>query len=136
VAAKGTSNADIAVAQGCHVATVAKWRGRWLAGGIDALLDEPRVGRPREIDDDKVEQIIVDTLQCAPPDEATHWSTRSMARHAKVSQTFVSRVRQAFGLKPHLLDSTRGSCPPTRRGLYLNPSERAVVLCVDEKSQT
>ena len=138
-AAEGASNADIAAAQGCHVATVGKWRSRWLAGGIDALLDEPRVGRPREVDDDKIEQIIVDTLQSAPPDEATHWSTRAMARHAKVSQTLVSRVWRAFGLKPHLVDTWKLSADPQFIdkvrdvvGLYLDPPERAVVLCVDE----
>jgi transposase len=142
-AAEGASNADVAAREGCHVATVAKWRSRWLAGGVDALLDEPRVGRPREVDDDKVEQIIVDTLQSAPPDAATHWSTRSMARHAKVSQTFVSRVWRAFGLKPHLVDTWKLSNDPQFVdkvrdvvGLYLDPPERAVVLCVDEKSQT
>ena len=142
-AGAGASNADIAAAQGCHVATVGKWRDRYLAGGIDALLDEPRVGRPREVDDDKIEQIIVDTLQSAPPEEATHWSTRSMARHADVSQTLVSRVWRAFGLKPHQVDTWKLSTDPQFVdkvrdvvGLYLDPPERAVVLCVDEKSQT
>jgi transposase len=142
-AAAGLSNADVAAREGCHVVTVAKWRARYRAGGVDALLDEPRVGRPRQVDDDKVEQIIVDTLQSAPPDEATHWSTRTMARHAKVSQTFVSRVWRAFGLKPHLVDTWKLSTDPQFAalvrdvvGLYLDPPERAVVLCVDEKSQT
>lgn len=142
-AADGASNADIAARHGCHPATVGKWRQRYLDGGVDALLDEPRVGRPREIDDDTIEQIIVDTLQSAPPAEATHWSTRSMARHAKVSQTVVSRVWRAFGLKPHLVDTWKLSTDPQFVdkvrdvvGLYLDPPERAVVLCVDEKSQT
>lgn len=142
-AAQGASNAEIALREGCHVATVAKWRQRYLDDGVNALLDEPRVGRPREIGDDKVEQIVVDTLQTAPPDQATHWSTRSMARHAEVSQTFVSRVWRAFGLKPHLEDTWKLSADPQFVdkvrdivGLYLDPPERAVVLCVDEKTQT
>lgn len=142
-AAEGASNTEIAAAQGCHAATVGKWRQRYLDGGVAALLDEPRVGRPREIGDDQVERIIVDTLQAAPPDAATHWSTRAMARHANVSQTFVSRVWRAFGLKPHLVDTWKLSTDPQFVekvrdvvGLYLDPPERAVVLCVDEKSQT
>jgi transposase len=142
-AAAGASNAEIAAAQGCNAATVGKWRRRYLQGGLDALLDEPRVGRARQIGDDQIEQIIVDTLQAEPPDEATHWSTRSMARHAQVSQTFVSRVWRAFGLKPHLVDTWKLSTDPQFVdkvrdvvGLYLDPPERAVVLCVDEKSQT
>jgi len=142
-AAEGASNAAIAEREGCHVATAAKWRQRFIDGGINALLDEPRVGRPREVGDDTVEQIVVDTLQAAPPAEATHWSTRTMAKHAKVSQTFVSRVWRAFGLKPHLTDTWKLSTDPQFVdkvrdvvGLYLDPPERAVVLCVDEKSQT
>ncbi|CAN5303031.1 IS630-like element ISMsm2 family transposase [soil metagenome] len=142
-AAEGGSNTEIAAREGCNAATVGKWRQRYLGGGVDALLDEPRVGRAREIDDDQVEQIVVDTLQAAPPEEATHWSTRTMARHADVSQTFVSRVWRAFGLKPHLVDTWKLSTDPQFVekvrdvvGLYLDPPERAVVLCVDEKSQT
>ncbi|CAN5911849.1 IS630-like element ISMsm2 family transposase [soil metagenome] len=142
-AAEGASNTEIAATQGCNIATVGKWRQRYLDGGVAALLDEPRVGRAREIGDDRVEAIIVDTLQAAPPDAATHWSTRTMARHANVSQTFVSRVWRAFGLKPHLVDTWKLSTDPQFVekvrdvvGLYLDPPERAVVLCVDEKSQT
>jgi transposase len=142
-AAEGQSNTQIAAQQGCNAVTVGKWRQRYLDQGVAGLLDEPRVGRPREIGDDKVEDIIVATLQQAPPDEATHWSTRTMARHAKVSQTFVSRVWRAFGLKPHLVDTWKLSTDPQFVdkvrdvvGLYLDPPERAVVLCVDEKSQT
>ncbi len=107
------------------------------------LLDGPRVGRPHEIGDDKVEEIIVATLQQPPPREATHWSTRAMANHAKVSQTFVSRVWRAFGLKPHREDTWKLSADPQFIdkvrdivGLYLDPPERAVVLCVDEQTQT
>jgi transposase len=142
-AAEGASIAEVAAGEGCHTATVGKWRQRYLTEGVDGLLDEPRVGRPREVSDDKIERIVVDTLQQAPPAEATHWSTRTMARHAKVSQTLVSRVWRAFGLNPHLEDSWKLSGDPQFVdkvrdvvGLYLDPPERAVVLCVDEKSQT
>jgi transposase len=142
-AVDGTSNTEIAARLGCNPATVGKWRRRYVEQGISGLLDEPRVGRPREIGDDKIEQIIVDTLQSAPPDEASHWSTRSMAKHAQVSQTMVSRVWRAFGLKPHRQDTWKLSTDPQFVdkvrdvvGLYLDPPERAVVLCVDEKSQT
>jgi len=142
-AAQGASNADVAGREGCHVATVGKWRQRFVDHGLDGLLDEPRPGRPRELRDDKVEQVVVDALQQAPPAEATHWSTRAMARHAKVSQTFVSQVWRAFGLKPHLTETWKLSTDPQFVdkvrdvvGLYLDPPERAVVLCVDEKSQT
>ncbi len=142
-AAEGAANTAIAARLGCSPATVGKWRRRWVETGVDGLLDEPRVGRPREIGDDTVEQIIVDALQSAPPGQATHWSTRAMARHANVSQTFVSRVWRTFGLKPHLTDTWKLSTDPQFVdkvrdvvGLYLDPPERAVVLCVDEKSQT
>jgi transposase len=141
-AAQGRTNTDIAEVLGCNPVTVGKWRRRYREEGIDGLLDEPRVGRPREVGDDTIEQIIVDTLQSPPPDEATHWSTRSMAKHAKVSQTMVSRVWRAFGLKPHLDDTWKLSADPQFVdkvrdvvGLYLDPPERAVVLCVDSKSQ-
>jgi transposase len=142
-AAGGEANTDIAAKLGCNPATVGKWRRRYAEQGIDGLLDEPRVGRPREIGDEVIEAIIVDTLQRKPPDEATHWSTRSMAKHAQVSQTMVSRVWRAFGLKPHQQDTWKLSGDPQFVdkvrdivGLYLDPPERAVVLCVDEKSQT
>jgi transposase len=138
-AAEGGSNIDIAAKLGCNPATVGKWRRRYAEQGIDGLLDEPRVGRPREIGDEVIEAIIVDTLQRKPPDEATHWSTRSMAKHAQVSQTMVSRVWRAFGLKPHQQDTWKLSGDPQFVdkvrdivGLYLDPPERAVVLCVDE----
>lgn len=141
-AAEGASNTDIARQLGCSPATVGKWRRRYAEGGVDGLLDEPRVGRPRQVGDDKIEQIIVDTLQRRPPDEATHWSTRTMAAHAQVSQTTVSRVWRAFGLKPHRSETFKLSNDPQFIdkvrdvvGLYLDPPERAVVLCVDEKSQ-
>jgi hypothetical protein len=105
------------------------------------LLDEPRPGRPRTVSDDQVEQIVITTLESKPRD-ATHWSTRSLATHLGVSQNAVWRTWQAFGLQPHRQEKFKLSSDPQFVekvydicGLYLNPPERAVVLCVDEKSQ-
>jgi transposase len=140
--ASGASNK--AVAERLHVApqTVGKWRARFIASGVQGLLDEPRVGRPRQVGDEAVERIIVDALETPPPGEATHWSTREMAKHVGVSQSTVSRVWRTFGLKPHVEQTWKLSADPQFVekvrdivGLYLDPPERAVVLCVDEKSQ-
>jgi transposase len=140
--AQGTSNVAVAAELGVTHQTVGKWRARFVDAGIGGLLDEPRPGTPRRISDDKVEQVIVDTLEETPPGEATHWSTRDMAKRAGISQTSVSRIWRAFGLKPHLEDGWKLSRDPQFVekvrdvvGLYLDPPERAVVLCVDEKSQ-
>jgi transposase len=121
--------------------TVGKWRGRFVSDRLDGLHDEPRPGGPRSIGDDDVERVIVTTLEETPPD-ATHWSTRSIAQAAGMSQSAVSRIWRAFGLKPHLVDTFKLSPDPLFIdkvrdvvGLYLNPPEAAVVLCVDEKSQ-
>jgi transposase len=139
-AAGGT---DVAVARtlGVNRNTVGRWRQRYLADGLDGLLDEPRPGRPRTISDAAVEEVIVRTLETTPKD-ATHWSTRSMAAQVGLSQTAVSRIWRAFGLQPHRVDSWKLSKDPLFIdkvrdvvGLYLAPPERAVVLCVDEKSQ-
>jgi len=121
--------------------TVGKWRSRFVSDRLDGLHDEPRPGGPRSIGDDDVERVIVTTLEETPPD-ATHWSTRSIAQAAGMSQSAVSRIWRAFGLKPHLVDTFKLSPDPLFIdkvrdvvGLYLNPPEAAVVLCVDEKSQ-
>jgi transposase len=140
VAAGGT---DVAVAArlGASRHTVGKWRRRYLADGLDGLLDEPRPGAPRTISDAQVEEVIARTLETTPKD-ATHWSTRSMAQQVGLSQSAVSRIWRAFGLQPHRVDSWKLSKDPLFIekvrdvvGLYLAPPERAVVLCVDEKSQ-
>jgi transposase len=108
---------------------------------LDGLLDEPRPGRPRTVSDDQVEAVVAKTLESTPRD-ATHWSTRSMAAELGLTQSAVSRIWRAFGLQPHRQDSWKLSKDPLFVdkvkdvvGLYLNPPERAVVLCVDEKSQ-
>jgi transposase len=140
-AAAGESSKDIAARLGCTRGTVGRWRGRFAERRLDGLHDEPRPGKPRSITDDDVERVIVRTLEQQPRD-ATHWSTRSMARATGMSQTAVSRIWRAFGLKPHQSEVFKLSPDPQFIdkvrdivGLYLNPPEAAVVLCVDEKSQ-
>src|SRR6266545_2820400 len=135
------SNVDASARLGVHATTVGKWRGRFVARRLEGLSDEPRPGVPRTITDEQVEQVIVKTLEETPTD-ATHWSTRSMARATGMSQTAVSRIWRAFGLKPHLAETWKLSSDPQFTckvrdlcGLYLNPPEAAVVLCVDEQSQ-
>jgi transposase len=139
--AEGGSNAEIARRLGLSRTTVRKWRTRFVADRLEGLHDEPRPGAPRAIGDDDVERVIVKTLEETPTD-ATHWSTRSMAAATGMSQSAVSRIWRAFGLKPHLTETFKLSPDPLFIdkvrdivGLYLNPPEAAVVLCVDEKSQ-
>ena len=140
-AADGVPSVEIAQRLGCARQTVSKWRGRFARRGLDGLHDEPRPGKPRQIGDEDVERVIVKTLE-EQPSGATHWSTRSMAQATGMSQTAVSRIWRAFGLKPHQTETFKLSPDPQFIdkvrdivGLYLNPPEAAVVLCVDEKSQ-
>jgi transposase len=140
-AAEGLKNVEIARVLDIHRDSVRKWRGRFAEQRLDGLVDEPRPGRPRTITDEKVDEVIAKTLESAPTD-ATHWSTRSMATETGLSQTAISQIWRAFGLQPHRQDSWKLSKDPLFIekvrdvvGLYLNPPERAVVLCVDEKSQ-
>src|SRR6478609_5322027 len=141
-AAAGVLNRDIAAELGCNPVTVGKWRSRFAAKRLDGLLDEPRPGQPRKITDDVVEAVIVATLEESPPDGATQWSTRSMAARVGLNQTAISRIWRTFGLKPHRVETFKLSTDPQFIdkvrdvvGLYLNPPDAAVVLCVDEKSQ-
>ena len=140
-AAEGLKNTEIAERLGVHRQSVTKWRNRFAEYRLDGLVDEPRPGRPRTITDEKVDEVITKTLESTPRN-ATHWSTRSMAGEVGLTQTAVSKIWRAFGLQPHRQDSWKLSKDPMFVekvrdvvGLYLNPPERAVVLCVDEKSQ-
>jgi transposase len=140
-AAEGLANVEVAERLGLHRNTVSLWRRRFLAERLDGLVDEPRPGRPRTVTDAQVDEVITKTLESTPKN-ATHWSTRSMAAEVGLSQSAVSRVWRAFGLQPHRQDTWKLSKDPQFVakvrdvvGLYLNPPERAVVLCVDEKSQ-
>lgn len=139
--ADGRSAIDVAAELGTTRGTVGKWRTRFVEKRLDGLLDEPRPGAPRKIGDDRIEQLIAKTLEQTPKD-ATHWSTRSMARATKLSQSTVSRVWRAFNLQPHRAETFKLSKDPQFIdkvrdvvGLYINPPDRAVVLAVDEKSQ-
>lgn len=140
LAADGLSSTAIAARVGVHEATVGKWRRRYLASGVDGLIDEPRPGAPRKISDADVEAVVVRTLEETPAD-ATHWSTRDLAKKVGMSQSSVGRIWHAFGLKPWLTDTFKLSEDPQFIdklrdvvGLYMNPPEHAVVLCVDEKT--
>jgi transposase len=140
--AEGGAIGEVAAELGVSRDMVSKWRSRFLRDRLEGLTDEPRPGRPRTISDERVEAVITATLEQAPPGGDTHWSTRSMARSAGMSQSAVSRIWRAFGLKPHLVETWKLSADPQFIekvrdvvGLYMAPPEDALVLCVDEKSQ-
>ena len=139
--AEGHSNTTVAAR--LHVArpTVGKWRARFVEKRLDGLLDEPRPGAPRVITDADVERVVAHTLETSPRD-ATHWSTRTMAQASGLSQSAISRIWRAFGLQPHRTETFKLSQDPLFIekvrdvvGLYLNPPDKALVLCVDEKAQ-
>ena len=143
ILACGVGKTNTAVAQELRVtgATVGKWRRRFGEQRLEGLLDEPRPGAPRTVDDATVERVVALTLESRPRD-ATHWSTRSMAAEVGLSKNTVQRIWHAFGLQPHRTESFKLSSDPLFIekvrdivGLYLSPPERALVLCVDEKSQ-
>ena len=140
-AAEGLGNTQVAERLGVSRMTAGKWRNRFVVDRLDGLVDEPRPGRPRTVTDEQVEAVITRTLETAPAN-ATHWSTRSLAAELGLSQSAVSRIWRAFGLQPHRQEAWKLSKDPLFIdkvrdvvGLYLDPPERAVVLCVDEKSQ-
>ena len=139
--AEGKSSDDVAQLNRVTRQTVGKWRGRFITNRLDGLLDEPRPGAPRSISDAHVEDVITRTLETKPRG-ATHWSTRSMAKASGMSQSAVSRIWRAFALQPHRTETFKLSQDPLFIekvrdivGLYMDPPERALVLCVDEKSQ-
>ncbi len=139
--AEGVPNKEVAARLGVSQPTVGKWRSRFLELRLDGLADDPRPGRVPSITAEQVEKIVVDTLESTPKN-ATHWSRRSMAEKSGLSASTVGRIWHAFELKPHRADGFKLSNDPMFvekvydvAGLYLNPPESAVVLCVDEKSQ-
>lgn len=139
--AQGERNDVAAKEAGVTAWTVSKWRRRFATGGIDGLLDEPRPGAPRKITDADVERVITLTLESTPTD-ATHWSTRSMAKRSGMSQSAVSRIWRAFALQPHRSETFKLSKDPLFVekvrdivGLYMSPPDNALVLCIDEKSE-
>jgi transposase len=141
LAASGMTNLGIAKRLGITRVTVTTWRNRFAAKRLGGLLDEPRPGAPRKIGDDKVTEVVTTTLE-AMPAAATHWSTRSMARASGLSVSTVHRIWRAFSLQPHRSETFKLSSDPLFVekvrdivGLYLDPPDRALVLCVDEKSQ-
>jgi len=140
-AARGESNRAIAQSLSINRDTAGRWRQRFSVHRMDGLYDEPRPGAPRKILDKDVERVVTMTLE-GPPRAATHWSTRTMSKTCGLSQAAISRIWRAFGLKPHRQETFKISADPLFVdkvrdivGLYLNPPERSVVLCVDEKSQ-
>ncbi len=139
--AEGGENQEIAAEMGLDRSTVGKWRRRFVERRVDGLHDDARSGAPRTIDDARIEAVIVKTLESAPPN-ATHWSSRGMAEASGLSVSSVQRIWRAFGLQPHRLETFKLSTDPDFVakvrdvvGLYMAPPERAIVLCVDEKSQ-
>jgi transposase len=141
LAAAGASNVGIAERLGITRVTVTTWRNRFAQQRLDGLRDEPRPGAPRKIGDEKIAEVVTTTLETMPA-AATHWSTRSMARASGLSVSTVHRIWRAFSLQPHRSETFKLSTDPLFVekvrdivGLYLDPPDRALVLCVDEKSQ-
>ena len=137
----GAQNQDVAARLGASEQTVSKWRRRFAEQRLEGLRDEPRPGAPRTVDDARIEAVITATLESVPPD-ATHWSSRGMAHASGLSVSTVQRVWRAYGLAPHRMDTFKLSTDPDFVakvrdvvGLYMAPPDRALVLCVDEKSQ-
>jgi transposase len=138
---QGAAICEVAKIQGVSARTVGKWRRRFLAERLSGLMELPRSGAPRRIEDEKVQEIITLTLETKPKD-ATHWSTRGMAKKCGISHDSVSRIWRAFDLQPHRQESFQLSTDPLFIekvrdvvGLYMSPPDNALVLCVDEKSQ-
>jgi transposase len=139
--AEGLDNKVVAKRLRCSLGMVGKWRSRFLESRLEGLYDEPRPGAPRKVSDDQVEKVVIQTLESTPRGQ-THWSTRGLAQASGLSRMTISRIWQAFGLQPHRADTFKLSPDPQLIekvrdivGLYMNPPEHALVLCVDEKSQ-
>jgi transposase len=139
--AEGLDNQAVAKKVRCSNGMVGKWRSRFLEARLEGLYDEPRPGAPRKVSDAEVEQVVIQTLESSPRG-ATHWSTRGLAKTTGLSRMTISRIWHAFGVQPHRTDPFKLSPDPQLVekvrdivGLYMNPPDHAMVLCVDEKSQ-
>jgi transposase len=139
--AEGLDNKSVARKLRCSLGMVGKWRSRFLKTRLEGLYDEPRPGAPRQVSDAQVEQVVIQTLESTPRGE-THWSTRGLAKATGFSRMTISRIWHAFGLQPHRTDTFKLSPDPLLIdkvrdivGLYMNPPDHALVLCVDEKTQ-
>src|SRR6201997_4065417 len=139
--AEGLDNRAVAKKLRCSLGMVGKWRSRFLKARLEGLYDEPRPGAPRKVSDDQVEKVVIQTLESTPRGE-THWSTRGLAKATGLSRMTVSRIWHAFGLQPHRSETFKLSPDPQLVekvrdivGLYMNPPDHAMVLCIDEKSQ-
>jgi len=137
----GLDNQAVARKLRCSLGMVGKWRARFLKQRLEGLYDEPRPGAPRKVGDEQVERVVIQTLESTPRGQ-THWSTRELAKTTGLSRMTISRIWHAFGLQPHRTDNFKLSPDPLLiekvrdiAGLYINPPEHALVLCVDEKSQ-
>ena len=139
--AEGLDNKTVARKMRVSLGMVGKWRARFLQARLEGLYDEPRPGAPRKVSDAEVERVVIQTLESTPRGE-THWSTRGMAKATGLSRMTISRIWRAFGLQPHRTDTFKLSPDPLLIekvrdivGLYMNPPDHALVLCVDEKTQ-
>jgi transposase len=139
--AEGLDNRAVAKKLRCSLGMVGKWRARFLQKRLEGLYDEQRPGAPRKISDDQIEQVVIQTLESTPRGQ-THWSTREMGKKTGLSRMAISRIWRAFGLQPHRTESFKLSPDPLLIekvrdivGLYMNPPDHAMVICVDEKSQ-
>ena len=138
---EGLDNRAVAKKLRCSLGMVGKWRARFLKERLEGLYDEQRPGAPRKISDEQIEQVVIQTLESTPRGQ-THWSTREMAQNTGLSRMAISRIWRAFGLQPHRSESFKLSPDPLLIekvrdivGLYMNPPDHAMVICVDEKSQ-
>jgi transposase len=138
---EGLDNTAVAKKVRCSLGMVVKWRARFLKARLEGLYDEPRPGAPRKVGDEDVERVVIQTLESTPRGQ-THWSTRGMAKASGLSRMTICRIWHAFGLQPHRADTFKLSPDPLLIekvrdivGLYMNPPDHALVLCVDEKSQ-
>lgn len=139
--AEGLDNRAVAKKLRCSLGMVGTWRARFLKQRLEGLYDEQRPGAPRKISDEQIEQVVIQTLESTPRGQ-THWSTREMAKNTGLSRMAISRIWRAFGLQPHRTESFKLSPDPLLIekvrdivGLYMNPPDHAMVICVDEKSQ-